>query len=82
MDRHEYANAVNSLQIAAGIIAQLDLPKVLEAISLADAAGPILDPTLYMKGHAKLAEVRRLVEAALPLRAECIRQVDAARKAG
>lgn len=79
MDRQEYIAAVNLVQIAAGLLSQVDLVGVLNAIEHADAFGPILDPTLYRQASTNLADVRRLVEAARPLEVEHARQLAAAR---
>jgi hypothetical protein len=84
MNRTTYINHCNAVQIAAGILADLDLAGVLRAMEHADALGPITDPTLYQQASAKMDAQRALVRAALPLQAEMQRQFAAAptRKAG
>jgi hypothetical protein len=44
-----------------------DLQAMLVAIERADSAGPLLDPTLWMKNRKKMDEDRELLMAALPL---------------
>jgi hypothetical protein len=84
MDRTDYVNAVNTVQIAAGLLTTLDLAEVLNCMERADALGPILDPTLYKDASERMDAQRRLIQAALPLQAEMRRQFAAAgmRKAG
>lgn len=74
MDRTAYTDAMTGVQIAAGILREIDLAGVLNAMEHADALGPILDPTLYKSASAKMDQQRALVRAALPLQAEIRRQ--------
>ncbi len=84
MDNHAYTAAVNTVQIAAGLLLNLDLASVINAMEHAEALGPILDPTFYQQASGKMADQRRLIAAALPLQAEIRRQFASAeiRKAG
>ena len=52
---------------AAHILASHDLDVLLNAISRADAAGALLDPTLYRDKAQAMHEDRTVFEAALPL---------------
>jgi hypothetical protein len=47
---------------------------VLTRIETAEAAGPVLDPTLYREAGEKLAEVKALAEACKVFRDEVRRQ--------
>lgn len=82
MDRATYVDAITGVQIAAGMLREIDLAGVLNAMEHADALGPILDPTLYKAASAKMDQVRALVTAALPLQAEFIRQINASKAGG
>ena len=42
---------------------KLDWDDFLERIELADAAGPVLDPTLYRNGQANMHKIRELARA-------------------
>lgn len=74
MDNHSYTAAVNTTQIAAGLLLNVDLAGMLAAMGRAEALGPILDPTLYQQASGRMEAQRRLIEAALPLQAEIRRQ--------
>jgi hypothetical protein len=50
------------------MIAILPLEDWLAAIDKADALGPFIDPTMWMQGHDKMAEIRKIIAAALPLK--------------
>lgn len=52
----------------ARIIAMLPLETWLEAINRAEAVGPIVDPTLWIKANGNMADVKRLIQAAMPLK--------------
>lgn len=65
----EYRAAVMACVIAAKMLAQHDLPKLLEAIAHADSVGPLLDPTLWMQKSQAMTEDKGMLQAALPLHA-------------
>jgi hypothetical protein len=50
------------------MITMLPLEDWLAAIDKADALAPFVDPTLWMRGHDKMAEIRKIIEAAMPLK--------------
>lgn len=43
----------------------LPLGRFLRAIEKADAVGPVLDPTLWMRGNKKLMVLKKMAEGAL-----------------
>ena len=51
----------------AGLLAQIDLPAMLERVERAHALGPVLDPTLYRAKAKAMDEDAELIRAALPL---------------
>lgn len=63
----QYQNLVTATSVAANLIGPHDLPKILSAISHAEAVGPIQDPTLWREKSGPMAEDKELLEAALPL---------------
>lgn len=73
MTNEEYSATQAKLMVAAGFVAGLDLPAFLERIRHTKAVAPLLDPTLFMKGAAKLEQVERVAAAANALRAEVLR---------
>lgn len=70
----EYSMTQEQLVLLASLVANLKLDAFLARIERADALTPMLDPTLWMRGGAKLAAVRRLALAAKGLRDEVLRQ--------
>ena len=63
MDRDEYS-AIQTLLIGqAGVIEYLDLQGFIQMENQADSIGPIIDPTLYRKGHRRMAKIRALASA-------------------
>lgn len=68
-----YRAAVLTCALAGKLLAEHDLPAVLEAIERAEAAGPVLNPTLWKERHKAMLEDKEIVQAALPLRALAVR---------
>lgn len=66
MDREGYAAGQVMLLSAARVVRLIPLRGMLDQISKAEAIGPIVDPTLYMKAGANLRVVKRLTNALLP----------------
>lgn len=70
MDASEYRDAQAQCAFIASMALGLpDLDEMLRQIDVADATGPIIDPTLWMRGHARLRHVRELVVACRDLKA-------------
>lgn len=63
-----YRAAVQACLIAGQLLTLHDLPRILAEMDRADSLGPILDPTLWSRKHKAMAEDRKVVAAALPLR--------------
>lgn len=64
MDKQEYLRTQKILFEMATLVADLDLNGFVEAISFSESIGPMLDPTLYMKGRANLEIIKRMAIAA------------------
>jgi hypothetical protein len=71
MDSGEYMLIQQQLTIFAGLIQKLDLSGFLTAINHADTVGPIVDPTLYMKGSSNMHKIERIARAAQAFQKEC-----------
>ena len=75
IEKEEYEAAQAQLVVLAQIAAGLPLEEMLKQIGRAETLGPILDPTLWIKGSTKLSQVKALVQAAMPLKRELLRQI-------
>ncbi len=64
----EYRSALRTCALAAQLLAQHDIPKLLADIEHADSFGPLLDPTLWRDKHKAMNEDREMFRAALSLR--------------
>lgn len=64
MGTDDYQSAVIAVAMCGQMLAQHDLPKLLQAMM-----GPCLDPTLWRAKSKAMAEDRAAIEAAIPLRA-------------
>jgi hypothetical protein len=74
MDNAQYEATYRTLQILAMVAVDMDLEGFLARIETAEAAGPVLDPTLYREAGEKLADVKALAEACKVFRDEVRRQ--------
>lgn len=63
----EYEVTLRSVISAAYMLAMYDLPKILQAIDLADTLGPFRDPTLWAEKGEAMRQDADLLRAALPL---------------
>jgi len=72
MTKEEYQETQTRLILIRQICEGIPLDAFLRAIADADTVGPIVNPTLWMKGHRELEKIRDLAKAlrafaALPL---------------
>ena len=83
MNNTEYQRVQDSLVMLAQMMKSLDLDldEFLARISDADSIGPMIDPTLWMRGNKKLENVRRLAVTAKTFQDEINRQIHEERKA-
>lgn len=75
MNREEYQQTQEQLLLLAGMVNRLDLPEMIRAIERSEAAAPVVDPTLWLKGSRQLGLVKRLALAANKLREEVRNQI-------
>ena len=68
MDGKTYITTQMRIIEAGKIVNSLDLEAFLKCISNAEAVGPMIDPTMYMKAMDNLRAIRKLAEAALKMR--------------
>ncbi len=66
----EYMAAQIQLLALANLVRDLPLARMLDAISLADTTGPMVDPTLWKAAHGKMDEIRRLASTMRRFQAE------------
>lgn len=66
MKKDEYQITQTLLLSHAKLIASshLDLDEFIEAINRAESVGPVLDPTLYIKGKDNLEQIKIIAKAA------------------
>ena len=64
MTNEEYLDTQNKLVLFTTMFEGLDLKDFIEAAEKADTIAPIVDPTLWMKGHAHLDAIKALAHAA------------------
>lgn len=74
MTTEEYQQVQDALVGLAAVVRTLDLAGFLQRIERAEAAGPILAPSLYQLSSGRLRDVRRLATQVLALQAEVERQ--------
>lgn len=65
MTKEDYIQAQGLLLVVAAAIENMDLERMIEAGERADSFTPILDPTLWIRGHKHLDAVMKLARAAL-----------------
>jgi hypothetical protein len=61
--KEEYQETQMRLVMLRQLADGIPLNEFLRAIERTDALGPILDPTLWMKGHRELGKIRELARA-------------------
>lgn len=64
MDDEQYSLTQHQLFIIARIVNTLDLEGFLSRIDDAEAIGPFVDPTLFIRGADRLAQVKDIALAA------------------
>lgn len=67
LTKDDYQAAVIACHVAARMLAQHPIDKLLEAIERADSIGPILDPSLWMKKRDAMNDDREVLRAARKL---------------
>jgi len=65
MDEANFHMVTQQLLMMGNLVKDLKLAEYIEAINKSDATGPILDPTLWRKGHQKTAILRKMAEGLL-----------------
>ncbi len=64
MKQEDYLATQTQLLALASVVSSMDLDRFIMAADMAEALGPMLDPTLYRQGAPRLGQIRRLAEAA------------------
>ena len=63
MSDEQYLETQQQLVMLWSVVKDLDLGEFLSRISLAEAVGPIVDPTLYKRGMYKMEVIKGLALA-------------------
>lgn len=82
MNDADYTSTQYQLMVLATIVSSLDLDGFLKRIDMAEAAGPMLDPTVYRAAMTNLTSVKRLASAANEFRKEAVAQTGPAIRLG
>ena len=77
MEEARYKMTQDQLVMLANLIDGLDLEGFLAAISHAHTVAPMVDPTLWIAGHKKMENVKRLAIAFRGVQVEVRRQKEA-----
>lgn len=67
MSNDEYMRTQSTIVLVGTLVRSLDLPGFLSRIELAEALGPITDPSLYREAGPKLHEIKNAAQLLLPL---------------
>jgi hypothetical protein len=65
MDEADFHMVTQQLLMLGNLVKELQLAEYINAINRADSVGPILDPTLWRKGHRKTDILRKMAEGLL-----------------
>lgn len=65
MTNEEYIATQMQLAVLAQMVEQMNLTDFIAQAERADAIAPVIDPTLWMKGHKHLDAVKDLARAGL-----------------
>lgn len=65
MDAATYEGLQQQLVLFGAIVAEWPLEDFIAAIDHADTIGPIVDPTLWIRGQKAMSQVRQLAAGAL-----------------
>jgi hypothetical protein len=76
MTNDEYVRTQTELIALGKFVLMMDLPEFLDRICLAESVTPITDPSLWLRGNKKLAQVKKLAQAANELRSAFICQLE------
>ena len=63
MDRDEYELIQNQIMLLGSAVKDLDLDDFIAEIDHADTVGPFIDPTMWIKGHDTMYQIRQLAVA-------------------
>jgi hypothetical protein len=66
----EYKSSLNTCYVIVGVLRDLPLQEMVDAINRAESFGAILDPTLYRKQAQSMAEDARVIRALLHVQRE------------
>jgi hypothetical protein len=65
MDEANFCMVTQQLLMLGNLVKDLDLAEYINSIDRSDSVGPILDQTLWRKGHRKTQLLRKMAEGLL-----------------
>ena len=65
MDKAEFHMVSQQLLMLGKLVRELPLAEYMNAINRSDSVAPIIDPTLWMKGHKKTDILKKMAEGLL-----------------
>src|SRR5690349_335999 len=68
-----YYEMQNHIGIVVGIIVRMELEEFVERINQAEAVGPVLDPTLYLRAGDALQQIKQVASALLEVKQTALR---------
>lgn len=80
MNREEYDQTQSQMLLLVSIVNDMPLREFIEAGETAMSIAPVINPTLWMKGHVQLGNVINLAKALRKFQAEIHRQVEDANR--
>ena len=60
MDEAEFHMVTQQLLMIGSLVRELSLAEYINAINRSDSVAPLIDPTLWMKGHKKTAILQKM----------------------
>lgn len=68
MSEEEYTQTQHTIQMIAGLVADLPLEEFIAIVEQAQAAGPVLDPTRWRQATDNLARLETMADGLLTVK--------------
>jgi hypothetical protein len=75
MDRDEYQPNLVKCWLLASMTMDIPTSEMLQAMTLTETTGPMIDPTLWIRKSDAMAEDKKIVEAVATLRAAYLKML-------
>ena len=80
MDKAIYQNTQQQIIMLAGLVDGMPLAEFIQDAERVDALAPILDPSLWVRGHSNLDQIVRMAKALQEFQAACAKAIPALRE--